>query len=374
MKNNFEITARASGSKARTGRLTTPHGVIETPVFMPVGSQGTIKSLTHDQTVNLGVRIMLINAYHLYLRPGLDIIRDMGGIHAYISWDKPLLADSGGFQIYSMSPLTKVTRDGVRFSSHHDGTKIFLKPEDVIDIQHAIGADIIMPLDYFVPYPSPPAKMRDSVTLTTQWAERSKNRLQELETDQQLWGICQGSTHPDLRRRSIEELTALNFSGYALGGLGIGEPKTAFMETVDLSTDLLPEDKPRYLMGIGYIEDILEAVERGVDFFDCVLPTRNARNGTLFTSEGRIVIKNRKYARDPRPPDENCGCPTCRRFSRAYLRHLYERNEITSAVLNTVHNLYFYLDILQGIRHAIQFNSLALFKEKINTIKKEKES
>lgn len=370
----FEITSRASGSKARTGRLTTPHGVIETPVFMPVGSQGTIKSLTHDQTLNLGAQVMLINAYHLYLRPGLDIIRDMGGIHSYISWDKPLLADSGGFQIYSMSPLTKVTRDGVRFSSHHDGTKIFLKPEDVIDIQHKIGADIIMPLDYFVPYPSSSTKMRDSVTLTTQWAARSKNRLQEHETKQLLWGICQGSIHPDLRRRSIEELIALDFSGYALGGLGIGEPKTAFMETVDLSTDLLPEDKPRYLMGIGYIEDILEAVERGVDFFDCVLPTRNARNGTLFTSQGRIVIKNRKYALDPRPLDENCGCPTCRRFSRAYLRHLYERNEITSAVLNTVHNLYFYLDFLRGIRHAIQSNSLALFKEKINTIKKEKES
>jgi len=371
MKSTFEITSVHKDSKARTGIIHTAHGPIETPVFAPVGSQGTIKGLPHSLVESLGAQVMLINAYHLFLRPGLDTIRAMGGIHNFNSWAKPMLADSGGFQIYSMSPLTKVTNEGVRFASHLDGTKIFLSPEDIIDIQHTIGADIIMPLDYFAPYPSPMPKIKESVSLTTHLAERSVKRFCEKDSSQLLWGICQGGIHCDLRRQSIEELMDLDFSAYALGGLGIGEPKSLFLETVEKSTSLLPENRPRYLMGIGYVYDIVEAVARGVDFFDCVLPTRNARNGNLFTHNGRIVIKNKKYERDPLPLDEECSCYTCRNFSRAYLRHLYERKEITSSILNTIHNLHFYLDIFREIRQAIQSNSFTLFKEKISNLKKE---
>ena len=369
MPDTFTITHRDADSLARTGVIQTAHGPIQTPAFAPVGSQGTIKALTHRDVDSLGAQLILINAYHLYLRPGLDVIKSMGGIHSYTGWSKPMLADSGGFQIYSMTPLTKVTREGVRFASHLDGSKIFLTPEDVVDIQAAIGADIIMPLDYFVPYPSPEEKVRLSVGITTDWARRAREHFQKLNTPQQLWGICQGGVCPDLRRRSTEELMDIGFDGYALGGLGLGEPKSKFMDMVKLSISLLPEDRPRYMMGIGYIEDILKAVALGVDFFDCVLPTRNARNGTLFTSTGRISIKNKKYETDQRPPDENCECYTCRHFSRAYLRHLYERNEITSAVLNTIHNLYFYLDIFRKIRQSIESNSYTRFIESLNAKK-----
>jgi len=374
MKNHFKILSSDKNSKARTGLISTPHGTIATPAFAPVGSQGTIKALPHSLVSGQGAQLMLINAYHLFLRPGLETVKAMGGAHSFMSWMKPLLADSGGFQIYSLSPLTKISKDGVHFSSHLDGTKIFLTPEDVIDIQHTVGADIIMPLDYFVSYPSPEPKIRESVSLTTQWALRSLTQFKSKDSSQQLWGICQGSVHWELRRQSIEELAALDFSGYALGGLGIGEPKSLFMETVEKSASLLPENRPRYLMGIGYLTDVMQAVAQGVDFFDCVLPTRNARNGTLFTSEGRLIIKNKKYERDPRPLDENCACYTCRNFSRAYLRHLYERNEITSAVLNTIHNLHFYLDFFRKIRQAIQSNSLTLFKENLSSLLKEEKS
>jgi queuine tRNA-ribosyltransferase len=362
MTKGFVITAADPRSSARTGRLLTPHGPIETPAFAPVASQGTVKALVHDQVETLGAQLILINAYHIYLRPGLETVGAAGGVHRFISWDRPILSDSGGFQIYSLSPLVKVTDDGVRFSSHLDGTKIFLSPEDVVDIQLALGTDIMMALDYFVPYPSAREKMEEAVRKTTLWARRAKARFTEKETGQHLWGISQGSVHWDLRRRSIEELLEIGFDGYALGGLGIGEPKVELLETIERSDSLIPRDKPRYLMGMGYIEDIIGAVERGVDLFDCVLPTRNARNGTLFTSRGKIVIKNQKYARDFRPLDEACGCPTCRRFSRAYLRHLYERDEISSAVLNTVHNLWFYLDIFRKMRQSMASNSFHEFK------------
>jgi queuine tRNA-ribosyltransferase len=358
----FEIKARDNDTKARTGTIHTAHGPIHTPAFAPVGSQGTIKGLPHILLQDLGAQLLLVNAYHLFLRPGLELFEKTGGIHSFISWPKPVLADSGGFQIYSLSPLTKVKDDGVRFSSHLDGTKYFLTPEDVIDIQIKIGADIIMPLDYFVPYPSPEEKIRKSVALTTQWAQRAKTHFKSQDSRQLLWGITQGSVNSDLRRQSTEELLTIGFDGYALGGLGIGEPKSRFMDTVEMSTARLPDNKPRYLMGIGYMEDILEAVSKGADFFDCVLPTRNARNGTLFTHQGKIVIKHNKYALDSGPLDENCGCYTCRNFSRAYLRHLYERNEISSAILNTIHNLYFYLDFFRKIRQAIESNSYRQFK------------
>lgn len=366
---NFRITAQDNSSCARTGTIHTSHGLIETPAFAPVASQGSVKSLTFSQVESLGAQLILVNAYHLYIRPGIETIRRLGGIHSFISWDKPILSDSGGYQIYSLSKLVKVKKEGVEFSSHLDGTKYFVSPEDVIEIQRNLGSDILMPLDHFPPYPSSPDTIKESVELTTRWAKRSRTYFLENTRDQHLWGICQGGVHWDLRKTSITDLLHIDFDGYALGGLGIGEPKTQFMETVEKSCSLLPLDKPRYLMGIGYVQDILEAVERGVDLFDCVLPTRNARNGTLFTSHGKLIIKNQKYADDEKPIDENCSCYTCLNFSRAYLRHLYERNEMSSATLNTIHNLHFYLDIFQKIRQAIQSKSYLEFKRTI--LKKE---
>jgi len=370
MSRSFCLTAEVPGSSARAGVIATAHGPIETPAFAPVASQGSVKALTHRDVEGLGAQLILANAYHLFLRPGLDIVRAMGGLHAFISWPKPILTDSGGFQIYSMSPLAKVRRDGVAFASHLDGTKHFLTPEDVVDIQLGLGSDICMALDFFVPYPSSAERIRESVEITTLWARRARDRFRGAETASLLWGITQGSVDGDARRRSTEELVALDFDGYAVGGLGIGEAKSQLHEILERSDGLLPRDKPRYLMGMGYVQDVLEAVERGVDLFDCVLPTRNARNGTLFTSRGPLVIKNRKYARDDRPIDEACGCYTCRHFSRAYLRHLYEREEIASAVLNTIHNLHFYLDIFREIRQSIHLKSFNSLKSTIlNKIK-----
>jgi queuine tRNA-ribosyltransferase len=365
MSATFRLTAQDPGSAARTGLLETPHGVVETPAFMPVGSQGTVKGLTHAQVEAIGARIMLVNSYHLFLRPGVETVEALGGLHKFISWPRPILTDSGGFQIYSLSPLVRVSDEGVRFASHLDGTKIQLRPEDVVDLQVRLGADILMCLDHFPPYPYSDETLRESVRLTGLWARRSKDRFAAYDTRQQLWGICQGGVNPELRTRSIEDVLARDFSGYAYGGLGLGEPKTRLFETLELGHGLLPADRPRYLMGMGYVEDVVEAVARGVDLFDCVLPTRNARNGTLFTSRGRVAIKNVKYARDDRPLDEACGCYTCRHFSRAYLRHLYERGEITSAVLNTIHNLTFYLDIFRKMRHSIQSNSFNSLKKSL---------
>lgn len=362
MKAIFEITAQDPHSCARTGIIHTPHGDIETPAFAPVASQGTIKGLLHSQLQSLGAQLLLVNAFHLYLRPGLKTIKKLGGVHSFISWKGPILSDSGGFQIHSLSPLVKVKKEGVGFTSHLDGAKIFLSPEDVVDIQKTLGSDIMMTLDYFLPYPATQEKTKEAVALTTDWAQRSKKRFLQKESPQLLWGICQGGIFWDQRKQSIEDLLAIGFDGYALGGLGIGEPKTQFMDIIEKAHSLLPEDRPRYLMGIGYIKDILESVEKGMDFFDCVLPTRNARNGTLFTSKGRIVIKNKKYANDPRPLDGDCSCYTCQNFSRAYLRHLYERQEISSAILNTIHNLHFYLDIFRKIRQSIQSHSYQQFK------------
>lgn len=370
MKKSFAIVAADPRSSARAGIIQTPHGPIETPAFAPVASQGTVKALTHSELERLGAQLILCNSYHLYLRPGLDVIRSMGGLHSFISWPRPILTDSGGFQIYSLSPLAKVREEGVSFASHLDGTKIRLSPEDIVDLQLALGSDIMMVLDYFVPFPSPDEKLREAVAITSRWAERSRDRLRELDSTSLLWGITQGSVSWELRKQSTEDLVRLDFDGYALGGLGIGEAKSQLFEILEKSDALLPKDRPRYLMGMGYISDIFEAVERGMDLFDCVLPTRNARNGSLFTSRGVIVIKNRKYAQDKRPLDEDCPCYTCRNFSRAYLRHLYEREEISSAVLHTIHNLYFYLDIFRKIRQSIQSNSFQQLKQRyLNTLK-----
>lgn len=367
--------AKDNSSAARAGVIHTSHGPIKTPAFAPVASQGSVKALTHNLVQDLEAQLLLVNAYHLFLRPGTETIRQLGGVHTFISWKKPILSDSGGFQIYSLSPLVKVKKEGVQFSSHLDGTKIFVTPEDIIDIQKDLGTDIMMPLDHFLPYPSKKESLAEAVQTTTEWAKRSKKRYRENKTSQLLWGICQGSVHWDLRQKSIEDLMEIGFDGYALGGLGIGEPKSKFMDIVEKSSSKLPANRPRYLMGIGYIQDIIQAVERGIDLFDCVLPTRNARNGTLFTSQGKIVIKNKKYEKDNKPIDENCSCYTCRNFSRAYLRHLHERNEMSSATLNTIHNLFFYLDIFRKIRQAIESKSFQDFKRTTleKTIEKEKE-
>ncbi|MFQ6082828.1 MAG: tRNA guanosine(34) transglycosylase Tgt [Candidatus Aminicenantia bacterium] len=355
---HFEITAQDKNSSARTGIIYTVHGQVETPAFMPVGSQGTVKALTHKQLQELEAQIILSNTYHLFLRPGIKIIKKLGGLHKFISWDKPILTDSGGFQIYSLSPLAKVSQKGVLFNSHLDGSKIFLSPEEVINIQKELGSDIMMTLDYFLPYPTSYDLLKEAVEITSLWAQRSKLCFNQSNSRQALWGIIQGGTYWDLRQKSIEDLLNINFDGYALGGLSVGEPKSQMFEIVEKSTSFLPLNKPRYLMGIGYIQDILQAIEKGIDIFDCVLPTRNARTGTLFTSKGRLVIKNAKYKDDPQPIDENCNCYTCQNFSRAYLKHLYDRQEITSAILNTIHNLYFYLDIFRKIRQSIKSNSL----------------
>ncbi len=362
MKKGFIIEASAADSSARAGVIQTPHGAIPTPAFAPVASQGSVKSLTHDQVSALGAHLILCNSYHLFLRPGAEAVRAMGGLHAFISWPKPILTDSGGFQIYSLGPLVKVRRDGVAFASHLDGSKLFLTPEDVLDVQLRLGSDIMMVLDHFVPFASPESKVREAAETTTRWAGRARDAFLKRETDSHLWAITQGGVIPDLRRRCTEELTAMDFDGYAIGGLGLGEAKAQLHETLERSDALLPKNKPRYLMGMGYLADILEAVDRGVDLFDCVLPTRNARNGSLFTRQGIMTIKNKKYADDLRPIDETCGCPACRRYSRAYLRHLYERKEITSAVLNTIHNLHFYLDFFAKMRQSIQSHSFQLFK------------
>jgi len=365
MRNSFTITGRDSSCQARTGVLETVHGLVETPAFMPVASQGTVKALTQAILHELGSQIILVNSYHLSLRPGVELIEKLGGLHKFISWPKAILSDSGGFQVYSLSPLVKVSDEGVKFSSHLDGKKIFLTPEEAVRIQMKLGTDIMMCLDYFPSYPYSEEEVSRSVELTTRWAKRCREEFNHLQPPTQLWGITQGGVLWLDRRKSIEELVSQNFHGYALGGLGIGEPKTQLYETLERSNELLPEDRPRYLMGMGYIKDILEAVERGVDFFDCILPTRDARNGTLFTSNGRISIKNLKYAEDSRPVDESCQCYTCRNFSRAYLRHLYERKEISSAILNTIHNLYYYLDIFRKMRQAIHSNLFQSFKKAV---------
>lgn len=364
-KNTFEVLTTDKNTSARRGIIHTAHGSIHTPAFAPVASQGTVKALSHHLVKSSGAQLILVNSYHLFLRPGIEIISKLEGIHSFVSWSKPILSDSGGFQIYSLSPLSKVMKEGVEFTSHLDGKKIFFTPEKVVDIQLKLGTDIMMTLDHFIPYPSSKESTKEATELTTHWAQRSRKYFLQQETPQLLWGISQGGSYWELREKSILELLEIEFDGYALGGLGIGEPKTKFMEIVEKSTSLLPPDKPRYLMGIGYIKDILEAVEKGVDFFDCVLPTRNARNGTLFTSKGKLVIKNQKYAQDKRAVDENCSCYTCQNFSRAYLRHLYESNEISSAILNTIHNLFFYLDIFRKIRQAIESNSYTEFKRSV---------
>jgi queuine tRNA-ribosyltransferase len=352
----FEIIKKDTFSKARLGRVETDHGSFTTPAFLPVGTQGSVKSLTPEELVEIGVEAILGNTYHLYLRPGHETIGRLGGLHAFIHWERPILTDSGGFQIFSLGSLRKVSEEGVTFQSHLDGSSHFLTPEKVMEIQRVLRTDIAMVLDECVPYPSPYEYVKASTEQTARWAKRC---LQvKREKDPALFAIVQGGVYRDLREKSAQTLVEMEFQGYAIGGLSVGEPKSMMLDVLEWTTPLLPENTPRYLMGVGTPEDIINAVILGVDFFDCVLPTRNARNGTLFTSSGKISIKQAQYAEDQRPVDETCGCYTCRHYSRAYLRHLYLSKEILSSRLNTIHNLYYYINLIRKIREAIQKDRL----------------
>jgi queuine tRNA-ribosyltransferase len=353
---HFELITKDRSSKARLGRVLTDHGAFSTPAFMPVGTLGTVKSLTPEELTEIGAEIILANTYHLYLRPGHETIGRLGGIHSFIHWERPILTDSGGYQIFSLGDLRKISEEGVTFQSHLDGTSHFLTPERVIEIQKVLGVDIAMVLDECIPYPSSFDYAMLSTSRTTRWAERCLQAGKGIGPA--LFAIVQGGTYQALREKSAQELTAMDFQGYAIGGLSVGEPKDVMSEVLGWTVPCLPEHAPRYLMGVGTPQDILDAVRLGVDLFDCVLPTRNARNGTLFTSSGKISIKQACYAEDKRPPDEACGCYTCRHYSRAYLRHLYLSKEILSSRLNTIHNLFYYMEFMRKIREAIRENRL----------------
>ncbi len=358
----FEVL-HTDPSGARLGRLETPHGIIETPAFMPVGTLGSVKGLTQESLECIGAQIILANTYHLFLRPGAELIGEMGGLHKFISWPHPILTDSGGYQVFSLADLRKVNDEGVEFRSHLDGSRRFLSPEKALEIQIALGADIIMVLDECIASTSEERCTAAAAGRTLAWAKRSLAhfRARGDAQRQMLFAIAQGGTYRDLRRKSADDLVALDFPGYAIGGLAVGESHPITCEMTEEVTSRLPAGKPRYLMGVGRPEQIADYVVRGVDMMDCVLPTRGARHGCLFTWKGRVLIKQSRFAKDPRPIDPDCNCPTCRRYSRAYLRHLYISNEILGATLNTLHNVYFYLDIMAKIRKAIRFGNLPGF-------------
>jgi len=370
----FEVEARDGG--ARAGRIFTAHGEVETPVFMPVGTLATVKAVPQETLEELGVQILLNNTYHVYLRPGVDVVRRLGGVQKFMSWHRPVLTDSGGFQVFSLSDLRRVTEDGVTFRSHLDGSTHFFSPESAMAAQIGLGADIIMAFDECTEHPAEYARTRDSMEMTLRWAERSKQYFEEHKGEvpwfkergdetQALFGIVQGGMFADLRRESAQRTVERDFPGYAIGGLSVGEPRPMTYEMVNAAIRFLPEDKPRYLMGVGTPEEIVHYVAQGVDMMDCVLPTRAARHGLLFTSEGRITIKNARYALDDGPLDATCTCPVCARYSRAYLRHLYASNEMLAQVLNTVHNLAFYLETMRKARRAIERGAFAEFVAKV---------
>jgi len=367
MKFSFELVKK--DSSARLGRACTPHGAFTTPVFMPVGTKGSVKGITPHELREMGVEIILSNTYHLYLRPGHSLVAGLGGLHGFMKWQGPILTDSGGFQVFSLCKLRKITEEGVQFSSHLDGTRYALTPESAIEIQEALGADIIMPLDECTPYPADREYTLDSMNMTHRWAKRCKEAKKA--NGQALFGIVQGGMYADLRKDSARALVDMDFDGYSIGGLSVGEEKGLMKEMIAATVPFLPQDKPRYLMGVGTPEDLVFAVEMGVDMFDCVMPTRNARNGTLFTRFGKLVIKNAQYEKDPRPIDDECGCYTCRNFSRAYLRHLFMAGEMLAPRLNTVHNLYYYTGLMRQMRQAIGDGKFDEFKRKFHAGRQE---
>jgi queuine tRNA-ribosyltransferase len=368
---NFSFAGlKTEAGGARRGRLMTPHGPIETPVFMPVGTQATVKSLRNEALEELGAQIILGNTYHLYLRPGHELIRKLGGLHQFMSWNRAILTDSGGYQVFSLSELRKITDEGVRFRSHLDGAEHLLTPEKAAEIQLALGSDIAMVLDECIETPAPRGIAESAVKRTTAWAKRARNFFLECagrngELSQWQFGIVQGATFADLRRESAQRLIEIDFPGYAVGGLAVGEPHSMTCEMTAEATALLPKDKPRYLMGVGRPEQIADYVALGIDMMDCVLPTRAARHACIYTSEGKVLIKNARYAQDERPLDPACACSVCRRYTRAYLRHLFAAGELTAAILATHHNIHFYLDLMGQIREAIEFGNLAKFSSEV---------
>jgi len=331
---------------------------------MPVGTQATVKGVTPENLINLGAEIILANTYHLFIRPGHDVIRKLGGLHRFMNWERPILTDSGGFQIYSLNDLAKITEQGATFKSHLDGSTLFLSPEDAIEVQQALGSDIMMCLDTCIPHPSDRNTTLAATELTRRWAERSKKA--QLPGGQLLFGIIQGGMYDELRKMAVEQLVEIGFDGYAIGGLSVGETNRVMYDITEYTAQLMPEDYPRYLMGVGTPEDLVESVYRGIDMFDCVMPTRNARNGMLFTSSGRLVIKNARYFDDPDPIDADCGCYTCRNYSRAYLRHLYMAKEILASHLNTIHNLHYFVNLMQRMRVAIEEDRFAEFRKEFH--------
>ncbi len=364
----FTLEHVDTGTKARAALIETDHGRIETPIFMPVGTIGTVKTVSPHELKANGVQIMLANTYHLYLKPGIEILQQFGGLHRFNGWGGPILTDSGGFQVYSLNDLRQINEEGVEFRSHWDGSRHLFTPEKVVDIQRAIGSDIMMVLDQCIANPSDYQSAQKAHLLTVRWAERSRTYF--LKTTpwygyrQFQFGIVQGGIYEALRRESAQALMAMEFEGYAIGGLAVGEDAPTRDHITDVCTEVLPEEKPRYLMGVGKPEDILQAIERGVDMFDCVIPTRNARNGQVFTRKGKLIIRNARYKRDPLPLDPECNCYTCQHFSRAYIRHMFSVNEVLGLRLATIHNIHFYMQIVQEARHAILKNRFVEFKNR----------
>lgn len=357
----FRVQKNDTLTMARRGQLETPHGIVETPVFMPVGTQAAVKTMTPEEVWDIGGRIILSNTYHLYLRPGHELIAEAGGLHNFMHWNSPILTDSGGYQVFSLGPLRKIEDGGVIFRSHIDGSEHYFSPEKAVEIQAALGSDIAMVFDECAPYPCTYDQASKAVERTTRWAERCKQAHRR--EGQALFAIIQGGVFKDLREKSATQLVAIDFPGYGIGGLSVGEPKDLMYEMLEVTIPLIPIDKPRYLMGVGSPDCLLEGVARGVDMFDCVLPTRIARNGTVFTHDGRLVVRNAQYAKDYSPLDPECECYTCRNYSRAYIRHLIKANEILGIRLTTIHNLYFINKIMHNIRAAIVEDTFSLYKK-----------
>lgn len=358
----YHLEKKEKHTGARLGKIETPHGTFETPMFMPVGTLASVKTMAPEELKEMGAGIILSNTYHLWLRPGEDIVDEAGGLHEFMNWDRGILTDSGGFQVFSLSDMRDIKEEGVHFRSHLDGSKLFLSPEKAIQIQNKLGSDIMMSFDECPPFDESYDYVKKSVERTSRWAERGLNAHEKLNK-QGLFGIVQGAGFEDLRKQSAKDLVSMDFSGYSIGGLSVGEPKKEMYRVLDFTTPLLPENKPRYLMGVGTPDALIEGVIRGVDMFDCVLPTRIARNGTTMTSKGRVVIKNAEYARDYRPLDEKCNCYTCRNYSRAYIRHLIKSDETFGLRLTSYHNLFFLLDLMKKVRQAIREDNLLEFKE-----------
>lgn len=358
----YELIKECRQTGARRGRVHTPHGTFETPAFMPVGTQATVKGMSPEELKTLGAEIILSNTYHLYLRPGTEIVKGAGKLHRFMNWDRPILTDSGGFQVFSLNELRKITEDGVEFRSHIDGSRHFLSPEKAVEIQNGLGSDIIMAFDECIPYPAKYDYVKQSLERTTRWAARCKEQHRDTE-HQSLFGIIQGGMYTDLREQSANELVALNFPGYAIGGLSVGEPAEEMYRILDHTVPLMPGNKPRYLMGVGTPDYLIEGAIRGLDMFDCVLPSRLGRNGTVMTAKGRVIVRDAKYAKDYTPMDDQCGCYACRNYTKSYIRHLLKANEMFGLRLCTYHNLYFLLDLMKKVRQAIEEDRLKDFRD-----------